>query len=214
MVKAVIFDLDGTLADTLDSIAYYANGALAHFGYKTIETQQYKQLVGDGASVLVERMLSYIGADLKESEYIAPFYNKTYDDNPLYLTKPYNGIIELLDELRKRNIKTAVLSNKPHSTTQKVAGSLFGDRINLCWGKSDKYPRKPDPTALLAMLDVLDVKKNEALYVGDTSTDMLTGHNADVFTIGVLWGFRNKQELEEYNAGMLVSHPLEILSKI
>lgn len=215
MIKAVIFDLDGTLADTLSSIAYFANSALAHYNYPPIPFERYKYLAGRGAENLVKGMLEVVGDNTPQAfENVYPLYNKTYDDNFMYLTTTYSGIPELIDTLKKHGIKLGVLSNKPHNTTVKIVTELFQDKIDLCYGKRDDIPRKPDPTALHNMLAEFNITKEECIYVGDTSTDMKTGKNAQVFTIGVTWGFRDKQELEEYHANLIVDQPSEIAKMI
>lgn len=215
MIKAVIFDLDGTLVDSLSSIAYFANSALAHYNYPPIPLEKYRYLVGRGADNLVKGMLEVVGDNTQEAfDNVYPFYNKSYDNNFMYLTTAYSGIPELLDTLKQHGIKLGVLSNKPHNTTVKIVNELFQDKIDICYGKREETPRKPDPTALHNMLSELNVKKEECVYVGDTSTDMQTGKNANVFTIGVTWGFRDKQELIEHHADLVVDYPSEIANYI
>lgn len=133
MRKGIIFDLDGTLADTLSSIAYFANRALMQNGFPKIPVEEYRYLVGNGAKRLVHGMLRSVGADTEENyAKVAPLYNDSYDADALYLTKPYDGILPLLDHLREKDVITAVLSNKPDRTTRKIVKALFGDRI-LFW---------------------------------------------------------------------------------
>lgn len=211
MTKGVIFDLDGTLADTLSSIAYFANQALIQNGLSEIPTDSYRYLVGNGAKRLVHGMLQTVGADTEENyQRVAPLYNDSYDQNALYLTKPYDGIPELLAILRKNGIKTAVLSNKPDRTTQKIVKALFGDNVDFCRGQLDGVPRKPDPAGVFCLLKEMELSPSECAYVGDTKTDMLTGKVAELYTIGVLWGFRDEAELIENGADRIVSHPREI----
>lgn len=144
MRKGIIFDLDGTLADTLSSIAYFANRALMQNGFPKIPVEEYRYLVGNGAKRLVHGMLRSVGADTEENyAKVAPLYNDSYDADALYLTKPYDGILPLLDHLREKDVITAVLSNKPDRTTQKIVKALFGDRILFCRGQRDDTPRKP-----------------------------------------------------------------------
>lgn len=212
MYRTIIFDLDGTLADTLHSIAHFANAALAHFGYPAIKDETYKLLVGNGADNLVRKMLELAGDTSDEAFFnVSRMYNKTYDDNALYLTNPYPGICELLDSLKQDGCRLGVLSNKPHNTTVKIAESLFGkDFFDICCGKQEGMPKKPDPAALFDILRRLDTSPNEAVFVGDSGVDMQTGHNGGLFPIGVLWGFRGRKELEQNGAGLIVSHPSEI----
>lgn len=210
--KACIFDLDGTLSDTLNSIAYFGNKALQRCGLNKIPVEQYKVLAGNGAKTLVRRMLEYNDChDEDLFNKVFEYYCDTYDSNFLYLTKAYDGIHELLDKLKGMGIKIAVLSNKPHSTTKKVIDSLFGgDCFDACFGGREGVPLKPDPQALTEIIEGLKVKPEECVYIGDTATDMQTGKNAGVFTVGVLWGFRGRAELEEACADLIISHPLEL----
>lgn len=211
MIQGIIFDLDGTLADTLFSIAYFANRALVENGFPAIPTEQYRYLVGNGAKVLVHGMLRTVGVDSEENyNRVAPLYNDGYDANALYLTKPYDGILPLLDRLRENGVMTAVLSNKPDRTTQKIVKALFGDRIGFCRGQRDDTPRKPDPAGVYRLLDEMGLSPAECAYAGDTKTDMLTGKAAGLYTFGVLWGFRDEAELNENGADKIVSNPSEI----
>lgn len=210
----MVFDFDGTLADTLSSIAYFGNAALAKFGYPEIPIAEYAVLVGDGAKTLIERMLKRVKGEAQDFDKIYELYTQSYDDNPLFLTAPYDGVNELLNILADRGIKTAVCSNKPHQTTTKICNALFGDKLDYCVGKREAVPKKPDPASLLEIVERFGVSLEQAVYVGDTSTDILTGKNAGVFTIGAVWGFRGRSELVEYGADGLADTPLELLSFI
>lgn len=214
MIKAAIFDLDGTLADTLASIAHFANKALKTNGLPDIPIERYRQLVGDGAKTLVKRMLSEVGAPDSVIEQVYPLYVKSYDEDFLYKTKPYEGIIELLKTLYEKGIKIGIVSNKPDLTTVKIADNLFSPYISACVGQREGIAKKPDPKAVLAMLDDFAVKKSECIYIGDTKTDMNTGKNAGIFTIGVLWGFRDYNELIKSGADLIVASPHEIFDYV
>ena len=212
MVKACIFDMDGTTVNTINSIAYFANNALKKAGLDTIDTDMYKKLVGNGAKVLVERMLETLGADKTYFDMVSPEYNTTYDNDFLYLTEPYEGIIDMLKGLKEKGIKVAILSNKPHITAIKVSDALFGSElIDICYGARDGIALKPDPEGVYSIMDELGLKKEECIYIGDTSTDMKTGKAAGLYTVGVLWGFRDKAELWESGADVIISHPTELL---
>jgi len=216
MIKACIFDLDGTLADTLASIAYFANNALKACGLKEIETNRYRWLVGDGAAELVRRMLVIAGDyTFKYFDKVSTLYSQSYDENFLYLTTPYPGMPELITVLKAKGIKLAVLSNKPHATTCKIIESLYGSQaFDLCTGQQQGRPLKPDPTVLLEMIKELGAKPEQCLYLGDTAVDMVTGHRAGIQTIGVLWGFRDRQELEEHQADRIIAKPEDVLAII
>lgn len=212
MKKAVIFDLDGTVSNTIDTIAYFANLALEHFGYPPIETEKYKYLIGNGAKVLVERMLKTVGAPAERFDEVYPYYVAEYDKDFMFLTRPYDGIVEMLDALKAKGIKVAVLTNKPHITACKVIEDLFGERILLCRGVKEDGICKPAPDGVYEILKTFGVKKEEVLYVGDTGTDMETGKNAGLFTVGVTWGFRKRDELEENGANAIIDKPAELLN--
>ena len=213
MIKACIFDLDGTVANTIYSIKYFANNALKKAGLPEIDTETYKIIVGDGAKVLIKRMLHTVGADPQYFNEVSREYNSKYDNDFLYLTEPYEGIIDMLKELKNLGIKTAILSNKPHITAAKVSEALFPEGlIDICYGGRDGIALKPDPQGVFEIIDELGVKKEECLYIGDTDTDMKTGKGANLYTVGVLWGFRKEPELLENGADAIISHPSELLS--
>lgn len=215
MIKACIFDMDGTTVNTINSISYFANNALNKAGLPSIDTEDYKYLVGKGAKVLVSGMLEKIGADEKYFDTVFPEYNTTYDNDFLYLTEAYDGIVELLKALKDKGIKTTILSNKPHNTALKVNEALFGnDLIDICYGARDGIALKPEPEGVFQIIDELGLNKEECIYIGDTSTDMKTGKSAGLYTVGVLWGFRKRDELEENGADVIISHPSELLKVI
>lgn len=215
MIKAVVYDLDGTVLDTISTIADYANKSLEHFGLGTFEINDYKYFVGNGAKILIERMLNAAKAPLDEYfDKVFSYYNNLYNNSPLGKTAPYDGILELVRELNSMNIKQAVLSNKPDAAVKGVMSHFFTGEFEKIYGGREGIPLKPDPMSLLALLDELGVKPDECLYVGDTWIDMQTGKNAGVTTVGVLWGFRKRKELEENHADYIVEHPSEILEII
>lgn len=214
MTKLCVFDLDGTLADTAPTIAYFGNRALNAFGYPTLTVEQYKQMVGNGVFVLMERM-AQAAAGNAAPELLDKLYKKyqeDYDNDSLYLTQPYEGISSMLVELKNMGIRLAVLSNKPHNNTCEVVNTLFPDGlIDRVQGQVNGSPTKPDPSTLLQILAQERVSPEECLYIGDSSVDMETGKNAGIFTIGVDWGFRGREELENTGADLIVSTPQEIL---
>lgn len=216
MYKACVFDLDGTLANTIDTIAYYGNLSLSNFGMEKIGTQKYKYMVGSGYKSLIHQMISEAGASDEEFfSRMAEFYIEVYNKDPLYLTTPYDGTSEMLSALNDEKMMTAVLSNKPHSSVSGVLSSLFGDfQFSLYMGNKENMPLKPDPSLMEGIMSELGVKPEECLYVGDTITDMETGKRAGVFTIGVLWGFRDLEELKTGGADLIVSHPSQITEYI
>ena len=210
-MKAYIFDMDGTLVDSLESIAYFANKALEKFGLKTIPVERYKHLAGNGAATLVKRMIKENNGDESLFEKVSYEYNTTYDNDFLYLTKPYDGVLEMLSKLKSQGCKTAIISNKPHSTAKKISDELFDDLIDVCFGKRDGYPVKPDPESANEIIGILGVDKKDCIYIGDTITDMETGKNAGLYTVGVLWGFRDEDEIKSGEPQKIINHPLQIL---
>lgn len=215
MIKAAIFDFDGTLSNTIYSIQHFANATLEKYGLKTADTEDFKKFVGDGAKTLIMRLLKNAGEhDSGELlEKVLKEYNESYDNNPLYLVRPYDGICEMLNVLADMNVKTAVISNKPHNTVCKIAAEIFGGfKFNAVYGQRDGIPVKPDPTGVNMLIEELGVTKDECIYVGDTSTDMQTGINAGIFKIGVLWGFRDADDLKD--ADIIVENPSEIIDTV
>lgn len=213
MKKAVIFDLDGTLSDTIASIKYCGDNALAAFGYGPFTEQQYKYFVGDGAANLVRRALA-AGGDRELVNFREAFelYKEIFRENCMYQVKPYDGVPELLDSLKERGVKLAVLSNKPHAETVSVIEALFGrERFDCIQGQKADVAIKPSPEGVYQILDQLKVKGADTLYLGDTATDMKTGKNAGVLTVGALWGFRDREELEEGGADAVIAHPIQLL---
>lgn len=212
MVKLCIFDMDGTTVNTINSIAHFANNALNKYGLNSIDTEKYKIIVGNGAKVLIERAIELTGGTKEQFEKVLVEYNTTYDNDFMYLTEAYEGIIDMLTALKEMGVESIILSNKPHSTALKVSDALFGeDLIKRCFGGRDGVPLKPDPQAVYEILELEGVKKEECVYIGDTSTDMKTGKSAGLFTVGVLWGFRGREELETSGADVIISNPAELI---
>lgn len=215
MYKACIFDLDGTLANTLDSIAYFANSALKQCGYDTIEKNQYRYLVGEGADKLIHRMLGTVcgaqGFSETDAQNLRTIYNDLYESDPTYIVTDYSGMQETVVALKAAGIKLAVLSNKPHNCTAAIISALFtADTFDLCYGQREQVARKPSPQGALIIARELGVEPGECLYIGDTSTDMKTGAAAEMDTVGVLWGFRDEHELKENYAKYIIKEPKQI----
>ena len=176
MYKACIFDLDGTLTNTLDSLTYSTNKTLEEMGLETITKDQCRSFVGDGARCLMERALRASGdTELKRIEEGMEVYSRIFGENCMYHVRPYDGVVQMLDSLKKKGIKIAVFSNKPHLQAIDVVESTFGkgyfDHIQ---GQSGEFPKKPDPEGLLWILDKLGVSPEEGIYIGDSDVDMKT----------------------------------------
>lgn len=212
MKKACIFDLDGTLLDTLSTIGGYMNEALAPEGVAPFPLDDYRYFVGDGARTLVKRTLTAADAYTEERfERVFALYNRLYDAAPNGRTKPYEGVVALLTALKDKGVKVAVLSNKPDFATRAVVSSFFGELVDIAHGGRDGIPLKPAPDGVIALLDELGVTAAECLYIGDTGVDMDTARAASLFGIGVTWGFREREELLAHGARALVDTPAEIL---
>ncbi len=211
--KAIIFDLDGTLLDTLETLSYYGNTTLEKFGIAPYEKDAYRYMIGNGAKILIRRMLA--GRDCETEELFEKAYNAyitAYNSDTLFKTEIYPGIEALLAALREKGMQIAVLSNKPHEATVPILKSFFGEEtFTVMRGAMEGVPIKPDPTAALEIAKILGAEPAECLYVGDTAVDMETGKRAGFYTIGVLWGFRDREELTAGGADRIVENPAEIL---
>ncbi len=201
------FDLDGTLANTLESIAFFGNGALAAFGLPSIPAEEYKQLVGNGADVLIRRMAARTGGGLAEEDLkkLRAEYDRRYEAEPMKLVSAYPGLPELLEKLQKRGFKLGVVSNKPDNMTRFIVRELYGDLIHEVRGQRQGVPKKPDPAAVLETAAAMGLPPAEILYVGDSGVDMETGRNAGMDPCGVLWGFRDREELLAHGAKYLAA---------
>ncbi len=217
MYKAVLFDFDGTLVDTLDNISYCARESLQAIGiedHTTKETFQY--LVGNGADLLVHRFLALHNRDNNQDfSVVCSEFRRLYQENPVYLAKIYDGILPLLQQLKKEEKKLGIITNKPHATALLCTERLFGTELfDDCCGQQENIPIKPDPTGAKKMLEQFKVAPNQTVYLGDTGVDMQTGKALGAFTVGALWGFRKREELEQNGADAIISHPMELLDLI
>ncbi len=216
MKKAVIFDLDGTLADSLESIWYCANYAIGTCGFPEIPLEKYKVFVGNGADTLIKRCLTYSG-DLEGEYYEKAFlqYQIFFKEHCMYHVKPYDGMTETLDALKKAGVKLAVFSNKPHERTVDVVEALFGKGyFDEILGQTEERAKKPHPDGVYYLSEKMGIDMSDIAYVGDTGTDMMTGKSAGAYTVGVLWGFRGREELEKHNADVIIAEPAELLAKV
>ena len=211
--RAVCFDLDGTLLDTLDDLADSANRTLAAHGLPAHPVEAYKDFVGDGMRTLVRRIVpEHLRDDDDLAEKMFQGARAQYAKRWAEKTRPYPGIPELLDELTSRGLLMAVLSNKPHDFTELCVAELLPHwKFHVVQGVSDDVPAKPDPTGVRRVAAALDVPADEFLYVGDTATDMKTATAGGMFAVGVLWGFRQADELRDNGAAVLIERPEELL---
>jgi len=211
--QAILFDLDGTLLDTLTDIANAANAGLKLLDFPTHPIESYRRFVGDGAGCLARRVLPEDHQDDETVERcrvaIADEYAKCWADK----TKPYPGVPELLAELQARGVPMAVLSNKPHDATRTVVEGYFPDcHFQVVRGALPSVPVKPNPAGAIQIAEELDILPGRFVYLGDTDTDMRTAVAAGMFPAGALWGFRTAGELSANGAKTLLKTPQEVVN--
>lgn len=210
--RAAIFDLDGTLLDTLVDIAESANEALAAADLPGHPVDAYRTFVGDGMHVLIQRILPRQQADDETIARVLELYRAAYGRRWNNRTRPYAGIPEALHELSSTPVKLAVLSNKPQTFTELcIAFHLPGNSFQIVYGQRDNTPRKPDPAGALEIARAFQVMPPEVVFIGDTKTDMETAAAAGMRAIGVSWGFRPVEELRDHGAEIIVDHPADLL---
>lgn len=210
--KAIIFDLDGTLLNTLDDLADSMNAVLKNLGFPEHETDAYRYYVGDGMEILCRRVLPEGHRDAVVINKCLLGMREEYGKRWKNKTKPYNGMHETLDHLAQHGIKMAVLSNKPDGLTRLTVEQLLTKwKFDIVLGERPGVPRKPDPAGALEIAKRLDIMPEQIVYLGDTGIDMKTATAAAMYPVGALWGFRAKAELVENGAAMLIAEPLELL---
>ena len=210
MKHAVIFDLDGTLLNTLGDLRAATNHALEVRGLPPHSMEEIRQFIGNGIRLLICRAMPE-GTPEAEIDAALDDFKAYYAAHIHDRTVPYDGIPQLLTALRKRGIKVAVLSNKIDSASQQLIEYFFPGKTDVVFGEHVGVPRKPDPTSCRMVMQQLGVQPEQVLYVGDSGTDMQTAKNAGLYAVGVTWGFRSKEVLLEYGAYVLVHRPEQIL---
>lgn len=207
-VRAALFDLDGTLTNTLEDIANAMNRSLRLHGLAEFPVNDYRYLVGDGVRKLAERTCRG-RTELEDS--VRREYQAYYQAHAQVATAPYDGVPEMLQGLRERGIRLAVFSNKPHADTCRVVAHYFPDvPFEVVRGQIEGVPVKPDPAGALAIASEMSLRPEEFLYLGDTAVDMRCAVQAGMMPVGVLWGFRAAEELLEAGAQMLLEHPMNV----
>ena len=213
MIKTILFDLDGTLLNTIDDLADAGNWVCEQHGWPTFSVEQFKHMVGNGIPKLVER---FSPADAQSPEQRAATlaeFTARYDAHKEDKTAPYPGIPELLDALKAEGIQTAVFSNKADPLCGKIIEHYFGaGQFQIVRGSRPGVPTKPDPIGVYSLMKDLGAKPESTLFVGDSDVDILTGHNAGLPAVGALWGFRGKAELSAGGADALAAGPGDILT--
>lgn len=214
-IKAVLFDLDGTLLDTLSDLADSMNAVLTSLGLPAHSRDAYRYFVGDGLEVLAQRVLPddhrVPAMIVRCAEGMRARYQEHWADR----TRPYQGIPELLDSLAGRGLRLNILSNKPDDFTRLMVDHFLpGWQWSQVRGARPDTPKKPDPRAALTIASQLGLAPQQFLYLGDTNTDMRTASAAGMHPVGVLWGFRTRTELEQAGAKATISHPLDLLTSV
>ena len=197
MYDFYIFDLDGTLLDTLDDLADSVNATLEHYGFSLVTREQVREFVGNGMKNLMERALFGVPENFDE---ILTWFKAHYRQNSTNKTKPYEGIIELLKRLKAEGKKTAVVSNKAHFATEALSKMYFGDLLDFVLGEKEAegIRKKPAPDSVELALKTMGIDKSRAVYIGDSDVDILTAKNVGLPCISVTWGFRDEEFLKEH----------------
>lgn len=211
MKKSIIFDLDGTLLNTLEDLTISTNFALAHFKYPLKTSDEVKQFVGNGVSKLIERAIPD-GKNNPNFENCLTLFKEHYKCNMFNKTAPYEGIIPMLEKIKLAGIKTAVVSNKFDYAVKELCNKYFGELIDFSAGENEQngIQKKPAPDTILKVLKEFDLMPEQVIYVGDSEVDIATAKNSDMDCISVLWGFKDKDFLLENGAEILISKPDEI----
>lgn len=213
-IKAVLFDLDGTLVNTIKDLANSVNHALTVHGFATREENEYKYFVGNGIAKMVERALPESARDAETLATVLATFVEYYNQHSMDTTAPYEGIIELLDAVRARGIKTAVVTNKVDPAAKEIVRQMFGERFDEIIGQVDGVPVKPDKAMPVKVMEALGVTPADCIFVGDSSVDVQTGVNCGAYPVGVLWGFRDMDELVSNGAATVIAKPCELLQVI
>lgn len=214
MIKAVLFDLDGTLVNSLGDLCDATNTALVKNGFPARKIEEFNYFVGDGIPAMLRRALPD-GADdedtlMRMKESFFEYYSQHYADK----TTCYDGMQKTITALKTQGIAVAVLSNKAQNMAESVTKKLYGEDFNIIQGMCDRFPAKPDPQSALSVMERLSVSPQECAIVGDSGMDVATAVNCGAMPVGVLWGFRAKEELLENGAVYLLSKPTELLDLI
>jgi phosphoglycolate phosphatase len=208
---AVVFDLDGTLLDTLPDIQAAANAVLSAHSFPVHDIQSFQTFIGDGVAMLFHRALPAEARSVEQIDRCCEEFMKTYRQNWNVHTKPYDGIPNLLDVVCK-SLRLAVLSNKPHQFTVRCVDHYLSDwSFEVVFGQRPDVPPKPDPAGALEIATLLNRAPQEIVYLGDSAVDMQTANRTGMFAVGADWGYQSREQLESAGAATIISHPSELL---
>lgn len=212
-IKAILFDLDGTLLDTIEDLTASTNHALRKFSLPERSVDEVRSFVGNGVRRLMQQAVPANTSNELFEEIFETFKDYYFKHSYDY-TLPYPGIMPLLYELKEKGLKLGIVSNKWHTAVQELSRCFFSDLIEVAIGESETTPRKPNPEGVFTALKALGCNAKEALYVGDSNIDIMTAQNAGIKCISVTWGFRNEEFLKAHQARTLIHNPQELLSII
>ncbi|MBQ2840614.1 MAG: HAD-IIIA family hydrolase [Oscillospiraceae bacterium] len=212
-IKAILLDLDGTILDTLDDLTDSVNFALKTLYFPTHSKEKIRSIVGNGVKNLISRALPPNSTDADFDKCLAEF-KKHYEINKTNKTAPYEGIINMLSELKQEGYKLAIVSNKHDDAVQGLFDMFFSEYVEYAIGNTDSLPKKPAPDMIDHTLDILGVAHNEAVYVGDSEVDIATAKNANLRCISVTWGFRDEDVLKDSGADIIIHSPAELTDTV
>ncbi|MBE6608848.1 MAG: HAD family hydrolase [Ruminococcaceae bacterium] len=210
MFKAVIFDLDGTLVDTLGDLTFAMNEMLRHFGYPERSRKEVETFIGNGQKMFVTRSLPEYARSEENIAVCTEYYAEKYSENIVKYSVPYEGIVDMLENMKKAGIKIAVLSNKSDVHVQKIIKTLFGEDFFDAALGAGRFAVKPAPESVLYTAETLGVKPSEIAFVGDSDVDIKTGHNAGMYSVGVSWGYRGREVLSSAGADKIADNVSEL----
>lgn len=207
--KTIIFDLDGTLLDTVQDLANAVNHSMTLNGFNARTLAEIRSFIGNGIRKLVERSMPQGDTSMLD-KCVQDFY-EYYTQNMTVCTKPYEGVVDMLGEIKEQGIKICVLSNKEHNAACEIVKKYFGNIFDVVFGERKGVPIKPDPSSTIELLSIMQAQPDEVLYIGDSDVDMKTAKAANVFAVGVTWGFKSREVLMENGADILIDCPKELL---
>lgn len=210
---AVLYDMDGTVLDTLGDLCDSVNHALAHFSFPPRTPQEIAQFLGNGARRLIALSCPE-GTDEETQEKVLAFYMPWYDEHCRIKTAPYDGIVEMMHKLKAMGVKQAVISNKPDSAVKPLAEEFFSGLLEFAVGESSEVRRKPAPDSVLAAAKYMNIALDRCVYIGDTEVDIETAKNAGTDCISVTWGFRSAEQLTEAGAKVMVDNAEELFDRL